>query len=79
MSPAGCDRDGMNQPRMKSRFATAFMGAGLGGRDRYVIGAALLMATAGTVARTGAELTAKTAVAATASSTNPMDLVLDSC
>ena len=43
-----------------------------------VIGAALLMATAGTVARTGAELTAKTAVAATASSTNPMDLVLDS-
>jgi len=43
-----------------------------------VIGAALLMATAGTVARTGAELTAKTAVAATASTTNPMDLVLDS-
>ena len=42
-----------------------------------VIGAALLMATAGAVARTGAELTGKAAVAATASTTNPMDLVLD--
>jgi hypothetical protein len=41
-----------------------------------VIGAALLMATAGTVARTGAELTGKTALAA-ASTAEPMDLVLD--
>jgi hypothetical protein len=41
-----------------------------------VIGAALLMATAGAVARTGAELTGKTAVAA-ASTAEPMDLVLD--
>jgi hypothetical protein len=42
-----------------------------------VIGAALLMATAGTIARTGAEVMGKTAVAAAASTTNPMDLVLD--
>jgi hypothetical protein len=41
-----------------------------------VIGAALLMATAGAIARTGAELTGKTAVAA-ASAVDPMDLVLD--
>jgi hypothetical protein len=41
-----------------------------------VIGAALLMATAGAVARTGAELTGKTAIAA-ASTADPMDLVLD--
>jgi hypothetical protein len=41
-----------------------------------VIGAALLMATAGAVARTGAELTGKTALAA-ASTADPMDLVLD--
>lgn len=41
-----------------------------------VIGAALLMATAGTVARTGAELTGKTALTA-ASTADPMDLVLD--
>ena len=41
-----------------------------------VIGAALLMATAGAVARTGAELTGKTAVAA-ASTAEPMGLVLD--
>jgi hypothetical protein len=42
-----------------------------------VIGAALLMATAGAVARTGAELTGKTAVAAAAATTDPMDVVLD--
>jgi hypothetical protein len=42
-----------------------------------VIGAALLMATAGTVARTGAELTGKTTVAAAALTANPMDVVLD--
>ncbi len=42
-----------------------------------VIGAALLLAPAGAVARTGAELTGKAAVAAAASTTNPMDLVLD--
>jgi hypothetical protein len=39
-------------------------------------GAALLMATAGSVARIGAELTGKTALAA-ASTADPMDLVLD--
>jgi hypothetical protein len=43
-----------------------------------VIGAALLLATAGAVARTGAELTGKAAVAAAALTPNPMDLVLDS-
>jgi len=42
-----------------------------------MIGAALLMATAGAVARTGAEITGRTAVAAAASTTNPMDSVLD--
>jgi hypothetical protein len=42
-----------------------------------VIGAGLLMATAAGIARTGAEVTGKTAVAAAASTTNPMDLVLD--
>jgi hypothetical protein len=42
-----------------------------------VIGAALLMATAGSAARTGAELAGKTAMAAAASTSNPMDLVLD--
>jgi hypothetical protein len=42
-----------------------------------VIGAALLMASAGAVARSGAELTGKTTVAAAASTTNPMDLILD--
>jgi hypothetical protein len=41
-----------------------------------VIGAALLMATAGSVARTGAELAGKTALAAAATA-DPMDLVLD--
>jgi hypothetical protein len=41
-----------------------------------VIGAALLMAAAGAVARTGAELTGKTALAA-ASTADPMELVLD--
>jgi hypothetical protein len=41
-----------------------------------VIGAALLMATSGAVARTGAEITGKTAIAA-ASTVDPMDLVLD--
>ena len=41
-----------------------------------VIGAALLMATAGAVARTGAELTGKSALAA-ASTAEPMELVLD--
>jgi hypothetical protein len=41
-----------------------------------VFGAALLMATAGAVTRTGAELTGKTALAAAATA-DPMDLVLD--
>jgi hypothetical protein len=41
-----------------------------------VIGAALLMATAGAVARTGAELTGKAALAAAATA-DPMELVLD--
>jgi hypothetical protein len=42
-----------------------------------VIGAALFMATAGAVARTGAEVAGKAAVSATASTANPMDAVLD--
>jgi hypothetical protein len=42
-----------------------------------IIGAALLMTTAGAITRTGAEVTGKTAVAAAASTTNPMDLILD--
>jgi hypothetical protein len=41
-----------------------------------VIGAAMLLATAGAVARTGAEVAGKTA-AAVASTTNPMDLTID--
>jgi len=42
-----------------------------------VIGAFLLVATAGAVARTGTELAGRTAVAAAGANANPMDTVLD--
>ena len=43
-----------------------------------VIGAALLMATAGAVARTGTEVAGKAVASAASSTANPMDVVLDS-
>jgi hypothetical protein len=43
-----------------------------------VIGAALFMTTAGAATRTGAEIVGKSAASATASMSDPMDMVLDS-
>ena len=63
-------------PQSEAEFRDGLHG-GLVWALGIVIGAALFMATAGAVARTGAEVAGKAAVSAVSSTTVPMDAVLD--
>jgi uncharacterized tellurite resistance protein B-like protein len=63
-------------PQSEAEFRDGLHG-GLVWALGIVIGAALFIATAGAVARTGAEVAGKAAVSAVSSTTNPMDALLD--
>jgi hypothetical protein len=63
-------------PQSEAEFRDGLHG-GLVWALGIVIGAVLFVATAGAVARTGAEVAGKAAVSAVSSTTNPMDALLD--